>query len=85
MPLEIHRSIQHGIATHASWVGTQQIWVNCYRAFHSTDYVQDYNALLKSMHCYNAAHASVEAAFKSTPCLPSGWLRHTATEHVFIQ
>ena len=33
-----------------SWVGTQQIRVNCYRAFHSADQVQDHNALLKSMH-----------------------------------
>ena len=29
---------------------TQQIRVNCYRAFHSADQVQDHNALLKSMH-----------------------------------
>ena len=33
-----------------SWVETQQIRVNCYRAFHAADQVQDHNALLKSMH-----------------------------------
>ena len=33
-----------------SWVGMQQIRVNCYRAFHSTDQAQDRNALLESMH-----------------------------------
>ena len=61
-----------------SWVGTQQIRVNCYRAFHSADQVQDHNALLKSMHMQRGDLLawSLESQFLSASVATM-----TATEH----
>ena len=64
-----------------SWAGTQQIRVNCYRAFHSADQVQDHNALLQSMHIQRVKSSCLRVG--SNLGSPTA-LSATATEHGYI-
>ena len=64
-----------------SWVGMQQIRVNCYRAFHSADQVQDHNALLKSMHIQRVKSSCLRVG--SNLGSPTA-LSATATGHGYI-
>ena len=70
-------------SNNGSGMGTDAtaLHLNCYRAFHSADQVQDHNALLKSMHIQRVKSSClrVESNLGSPIALSA-----TATEHDYI-